>query len=68
VEILRATNGRHADPEKNSNLQPKEKAKYRKPEVQVDGPAYVSRERAETEFIDFITEKELSKNRQNYMK
>jgi hypothetical protein len=43
MQISRATSGRQADYEENSNIQPEKKTKHRTPTVKTEGPAYSSR-------------------------
>jgi hypothetical protein len=45
MEISRATNGRQADFEDNSNIEPEKERKYRTPTVKMEGSAYTSRGR-----------------------
>jgi hypothetical protein len=43
--VIYIWNGRQADSEEDSNIQPKKKTKHRTPIVKMEGPAYSSRGR-----------------------
>jgi hypothetical protein len=45
MEISLASNGKLADSEENSNIDPEKKTKHRTPTIKMEGPAYSSRGR-----------------------